>query len=59
MTTLEPMSKISDLAEQILAGATRGRVVIDTHAMSVMDPGMEAAAVTHFGSVESSVLRSG
>jgi len=32
MTTVEPMSNIADLAEQILAGSTRGRVVIDTHA---------------------------
>jgi acrylyl-CoA reductase (NADPH) len=32
LTTVEPMSKIADLAEQILAGNTRGRVVIDTHA---------------------------
>jgi putative YhdH/YhfP family quinone oxidoreductase len=32
MTTVEPMSKIHDLAEAILAGQTRGRVVIDTHA---------------------------
>jgi hypothetical protein len=30
MTTVEPMSRIGDLAEQILAGQTRGRVVIDT-----------------------------
>jgi acrylyl-CoA reductase (NADPH) len=29
LTTVEPMSKISELAEAILAGATRGRVVID------------------------------
>ncbi len=29
MTTVEPMSKISELAGSILAGATRGRVVID------------------------------
>jgi acrylyl-CoA reductase (NADPH) len=32
MTTVEPMSRIADLAEQILAGRTRGRVVVDTHA---------------------------
>ena len=30
MTTVEPMSKVPELAEQILAGKTRGRVVIDT-----------------------------
>ncbi len=30
MTTVEPMSKVPELAETILAGATRGRVVIDT-----------------------------
>jgi acrylyl-CoA reductase (NADPH) len=32
MTTVAPMSRIADLAEQILAGRTRGRVVVDTHA---------------------------
>jgi hypothetical protein len=32
MTSVEPMSKIADLADAILAGSTRGRVVIDTHA---------------------------
>ncbi len=30
MTTVEPMSKVPELAETILAGRTRGRVVIDT-----------------------------
>jgi hypothetical protein len=30
MTTVEPMTKLPELAEQILAGHTRGRVVIDT-----------------------------
>ena len=30
MTTVEPMTKVPQLAEAILAGATRGRVVIDT-----------------------------
>jgi acrylyl-CoA reductase (NADPH) len=30
MTTVEPMTKVPELAEQILAGQTRGRVVIDT-----------------------------
>ena len=30
MTTVEPMSKVPELAEQILAGQTKGRVVIDT-----------------------------
>ena len=30
MTTTEPMTRVSELAEQILAGQTRGRVVIDT-----------------------------
>ena len=30
MTTVEPMTKVPELAEAILAGATRGRVVIDT-----------------------------
>jgi acrylyl-CoA reductase (NADPH) len=32
MTTVEPMSKVPELAEQILAGQTRGRVVVDTSA---------------------------
>jgi acrylyl-CoA reductase (NADPH) len=32
MTTVEPMSQIKGLAEQILAGETRGRVVVDVHA---------------------------
>jgi acrylyl-CoA reductase (NADPH) len=32
MTTVEPMSKVPELAEDILAGRTRGRVVIDTSA---------------------------
>jgi putative YhdH/YhfP family quinone oxidoreductase len=30
MTTIEPMTKLHELAESILAGQTRGRVVIDT-----------------------------
>ena len=30
MTTVEPMSRLPELAEEILAGQTRGRVVIDT-----------------------------
>ncbi len=30
MTTVEPMSKVPELAERILAGQTRGRVVVDT-----------------------------
>jgi acrylyl-CoA reductase (NADPH) len=30
ITTVEPLSKVPELAEQILAGQTRGRVVIDT-----------------------------
>lgn len=30
MTTVEPMSRLPELAEQILAGTIRGRVVIDT-----------------------------
>jgi putative YhdH/YhfP family quinone oxidoreductase len=30
LTTVEPMSKVPELAEDILAGRTRGRVVIDT-----------------------------
>jgi len=30
MTTVEPMSKLPELAETILSGQTRGRVVIDT-----------------------------
>jgi acrylyl-CoA reductase (NADPH) len=32
MTTVEPLSKVPELAERILAGQTRGRVVIDTSA---------------------------
>src|SRR5580698_9634073 len=32
MTTIEPLTKIVDLGEQILAGKTRGRVVIDVNA---------------------------
>lgn len=32
MTSIEPMTKVPELAEQILAGQTRGRVVIDTSA---------------------------
>jgi acrylyl-CoA reductase (NADPH) len=32
ISTVEPMSRIGELADQILAGATRGRVVIDTRA---------------------------
>lgn len=32
MTTVEPLSKVPELAERILAGRTRGRVVIDTSA---------------------------
>jgi acrylyl-CoA reductase (NADPH) len=32
MTTVEPMTAVPALAEQILAGQTRGRVVIDTSA---------------------------
>jgi acrylyl-CoA reductase (NADPH) len=32
MSSTEPLSKIHDLADQILAGATRGRVVIDVNA---------------------------
>ncbi len=32
MTTVEPMSRIGALAEEILAGRTRGRVVVDTRA---------------------------
>ena len=31
MTTIEPMSELPRLAQQILAGQTRGRVVIDVH----------------------------
>jgi acrylyl-CoA reductase (NADPH) len=31
MTTVEPLSKIKDLGEEILKGATRGRVVIDVN----------------------------
>ena len=30
LTTVEPMTRVADLAEEILAGRTRGRVVIDT-----------------------------
>jgi acrylyl-CoA reductase (NADPH) len=30
LTTVEPMTRVADLAEDILAGRTRGRVVIDT-----------------------------
>jgi acrylyl-CoA reductase (NADPH) len=29
LTTVEPMSKVPELAAQILAGQTKGRVVID------------------------------
>jgi putative YhdH/YhfP family quinone oxidoreductase len=32
LTTVEPMSKVPELAEEILAGHTRGRVVIDVSA---------------------------
>ncbi len=32
MTSVEPMSRIEELAASILAGATRGRVVIDVNA---------------------------
>lgn len=32
MTTVEPLSKVPELAERILAGQTQGRVVIDTSA---------------------------
>lgn len=32
MTTVAPMSRIGELAEQILAGRTQGRVVVDTRA---------------------------
>jgi acrylyl-CoA reductase (NADPH) len=32
MTTVEPLTKVPELAETILAGQTRGRVVIDTSA---------------------------
>ena len=32
MTTVRPLSDVPALAEQILAGQTRGRVVIDTSA---------------------------
>ncbi|MHB1533170.1 MAG: MDR family oxidoreductase [Acidimicrobiales bacterium] len=32
MTSVEPMSRIGDLAERILSGQTRGRVVIDVRA---------------------------
>lgn len=31
LTTIEPMSKVVDLADKILAGQTRGRVVIDVN----------------------------
>jgi acrylyl-CoA reductase (NADPH) len=31
LTTVEPMSRVPELAEQILAGQTRGRVVIDVN----------------------------
>jgi hypothetical protein len=30
MTTVEPMSRVPELAAEILAGRIRGRVVIDT-----------------------------
>lgn len=30
LTTVEPMTRVADLADEILAGRTRGRVVIDT-----------------------------
>ena len=29
MTTVEPMTRVPELAEAILAGQTRGRVVVD------------------------------
>jgi hypothetical protein len=32
MTTVEPMSRAPELAEAILAGRTKGRVVIDVNA---------------------------
>jgi putative YhdH/YhfP family quinone oxidoreductase len=32
ITTVEPMSRIAELAERILSGQTRGRVVVDTRA---------------------------
>jgi acrylyl-CoA reductase (NADPH) len=32
MTTIEPLHRVPELAEQILAGQTRGRVAIDTNA---------------------------
>jgi acrylyl-CoA reductase (NADPH) len=32
LTTVEPMSKVPELAEEILAGRTRGRVVVDVRA---------------------------
>ena len=31
LTTEEPMSRVPELAEAILAGQTQGRVVIDVH----------------------------
>ena len=31
LTTVEPMSKLPELAAQIVAGQTGGRVVIDVH----------------------------
>jgi hypothetical protein len=31
ITTVEPMSRISELADAILAGQTRGRVVVDVN----------------------------
>ena len=30
MTTVEPMSNVPEVAQTVLAGRTRGRVVIDT-----------------------------
>jgi acrylyl-CoA reductase (NADPH) len=30
LTTVEPMTRVPELAEDIVAGRTRGRVVIDT-----------------------------
>jgi alcohol dehydrogenase/acrylyl-CoA reductase (NADPH) len=30
MTTVEPLSRVPELAEEILAGRIRGRVVIET-----------------------------
>jgi acrylyl-CoA reductase (NADPH) len=32
MTTVEPLARVPELAGEILAGRTRGRVVIDTTA---------------------------